>query len=454
MSKADDDMDMIKSFVQEKTKRRKWHTVLALLACVVAFCTTYTLILPAITMTADTFCGVEEHTHDDACWELTLICDQGGAEASVEATDAHVHTEACYEVQQVLSCSTEESAGHAHGAECYALRSALSCGQDESEEHKHMAECYTETEILVCGTEEAEGHVHTDECYTEQSVLICTETAEPVDETPVHEHTDACYEKVLICEEEEHTHSLPCYSDPDADIEGAASWVQSGLTGVWADDVVTVAGRQVGYTESTKNYIVTEDGQVKGITRYGQWYGDPYGDWCAMFVSFCLNYAGVPQSAIPYASGCAYWVSQLQSAGLYKRAAECVPQPGSLVFFDTDGDGLADHVGIVTAVSEDGSCISTIEGNVGDAVAVCSHAAASGSTMGYCILPGNQSSVSQDAETPTALPTEDITADNETLPDDSIDTSSEILPDDAADTSNEAPQDDTIDTSKIGRAHV
>jgi hypothetical protein len=32
---------------------------------------------------------------------------------------------------------------------------------------------------------------------------------------------------------------------------------------------------------------------MKGITRYGQWYGDAYGDWCAMFVSFCMNNAGI-----------------------------------------------------------------------------------------------------------------------------------------------------------------
>lgn len=34
-------------------------------------------------------------------------------------------------------------------------------------------------------------------------------------------------------------------------------------------------------------------------SRYGQSYGNPYGEWDVMFLSYCLKYAGIPQSAIP-----------------------------------------------------------------------------------------------------------------------------------------------------------
>ena len=38
------------------------------------------------------------------------------------------------------------------------------------------------------------------------------------------------------------------------------------------------------------DYIVKEDGKTTdGYTRYGDWYGVPYGDWCAMFASFCIH---------------------------------------------------------------------------------------------------------------------------------------------------------------------
>ena len=217
-----------KKYIKEQLRKKHWKRIVTALACVVVFWTTYALILPAVTLTGDTFCGLEEHTHSDECYEKTLVCSAG------ETAPSHTHTDACFET-----------------------RSVLSCGLEESEEHVHEETCYTEESVLICGMEE---------------------TAETV-----HEHTDECYAQTLICEREEHEHSLACYSDPNADVESADSWVRYGLTGVWSDDVVSVAQSQLGYEESAKNYLVTEDGTMKGITRYGQWYGDPYGDWNAMF---------------------------------------------------------------------------------------------------------------------------------------------------------------------------
>jgi hypothetical protein len=49
-------------------------------------------------------------------------------------------------------------------------------------------------------------------------------------------------------------------------------------TGIYAEDLLAVAQSQLGYTESTKNYMVDESGTAKGYTRYGEWYGSPYGD--------------------------------------------------------------------------------------------------------------------------------------------------------------------------------
>ena len=40
---------------------------LTVLACIVVFCTTYALVLPALTLTGGTFCGKEEHCHSDEC---------------------------------------------------------------------------------------------------------------------------------------------------------------------------------------------------------------------------------------------------------------------------------------------------------------------------------------------------------------------------------------------------
>ena len=60
-------------------------------------------------------------------------------------------------------------------------------------------------------------------------------------------------------------------------------------TGDQRKDIVGVALTQVGYTESVRNFEVDDTGIRHGYTRYGDWYGVPYSDWSATFVSFCLH---------------------------------------------------------------------------------------------------------------------------------------------------------------------
>ena len=96
--------------------------------------------------------------------------------------------------------------------------------------------------------------------------------------------------------------------DEDADVEGYGTWsalfASMPFTGNWADDLVAIAVSQIGYHESYANYAVSESGQKNGYTRYGDWYGFPYGDWCAMFISFCMHYAGtVACNPGPHLSG-------------------------------------------------------------------------------------------------------------------------------------------------------
>ena len=145
------------------------------------------------------------------------------------------------------------------------------------EAHEHTEQCYETADAYVCGLTEGEGaHTHSAACYAPEQT-----------ENRAHVHSEACYEKTLICEQAEHAHTLACYSNPEEDAESSAAWERSVAaaerTGIWAEDVLRIAESQLGYQESTHNYIITEDGELKGITRYGQWYGDAYGDWCAMF---------------------------------------------------------------------------------------------------------------------------------------------------------------------------
>ena len=335
-----------KELNHKRAKRRTWHKVLAAAACVVVFCTTYALILPAITLEQTAYCGYEEHTHGEACYTRTLICGQE------EDAQPHQHTDACYQTEDVLICPLPEG-GHVHDETCYDEQGELTCQQEEG--HIHTAECYQAQPALVCGMEET---------------------------SAAHVHTDVCYEELLTCELPEHQHTLSCYSDPEADIETADIWERSvsavERSDTWAEDVIAIAQSQLGCRESEKNYIVTETGTQKGITRYGQWYGDAYGDWCAMFVSFCLNYGGVPEEAVPHESSCPRWQTALTEQKLFRDAAQQTPQAGDIVFFDLDADGEADHVGLVESLEdatrlvgeeeEAYQILHTIEGNNGDSV--------------------------------------------------------------------------------------
>ncbi|MBQ4267708.1 MAG: VWA domain-containing protein [Clostridia bacterium] len=186
-------------------------------------------------------------------------------------------------------------------------------------------------------------HTHNSSCY--EYTLICT------DESEEHEHTADCMEQTFICEKDEHVHTSACYSNPEADKETAADWEssfeKSELTASAKNNILYIASTQVGYTESTLNYETDESGVQHGYSRYGEWYGNSYGDWSAMFVSFCLNYADVEDSDLLQNSGAEAMRLQWTEEGLFEEAAFHTPEKGELVFLDTDADLSADAVGIV-----------------------------------------------------------------------------------------------------------
>ena len=173
--------------------------------------------------------------------------------------------------------------------------------------------------------------------------------------------TDACGDRV------EADQAVPCaVHTTETSRDWEATFASVHLSGRWPDDLLAIARTQLGYGESPTDFIVDENGQQKGYTRYGRWYGSEYADWCAMYVSFCLHYAGVPQSAFPQEAGCGSWVNALRSRGLYHAPGEYTPKSGDLIFFDWQQNGQPDHVGIVEKA--DGSSLTVIEGNSDNSV--------------------------------------------------------------------------------------
>ena len=159
-------------------------------------------------------------------------------------------------------------------------------------------------------------------------------------DTPVHHHTDACYEEVLVCGLPEHHHTVNCLSDPLADVEDEETWSAKTnvvLTGAWADDLTAVAKSQLGYQQSERNFQLDDEDQttVRHYTRYGAWYGNAYGAWDVMFLSYCLNYANVPQTTVPQRAGVQALRSDLRGSEWLKAAAEVELVPGDIVFYNS-----------------------------------------------------------------------------------------------------------------------
>ena len=235
-------------FAQQNKRRSIWRRLVRAMACVVVFCTTYALILPAITMERDA-CVLEEHTHSDSCYRKLTSREQRSLLCSYEILMIHTHTEqcldgegnricgmadfvlhehdeSCFRENGTLVCLLPEIREHLHSGECYEIpqveghthsdecysvqRGALLCQLEEYEGHAHIAECMIPGE-LICQQAESEGHVHGDDCAQGESPCELPETEGHVhgeecyallpdcgqEESPGHFHEDDCYEQIL-----------------------------------------------------------------------------------------------------------------------------------------------------------------------------------------------------------------------------------------------------------------
>lgn len=215
----------LKKFIAEYSKYSHWHKAAVCMAAVVAVLTVSALILPAITMGRDAYCGIEEHKHTAECYEKQLVCEKAENETENKTEseaakmvlscplELHQHKEGCHNSNGEIICGYADYVVHQHSENCYDENGTLVCTLPEIKEHTHDASCYTEEKKLVCTIEETAGHAHTEDCYTmvETGNINCI-----APEEEGHVHTEECFEKVktLTCGQEEvpaHTHTDACY---------------------------------------------------------------------------------------------------------------------------------------------------------------------------------------------------------------------------------------------------
>nr|WP_243237822.1 lysozyme family protein [Ruminococcus intestinalis] len=139
------------------------------------------------------------------------------------------------------------------------------------------------------------------------------------------------------------------------------------------------AGSNQGIVEVALTQIGNEGGQP-----YWSWYGfDSRVEWCACFVSWCADQCGyIDSGLIPKFAGCIDGANWFKSNNRWNdRNYE--PKAGDIIFFDWEGDGTTDHVGIVEKC-ENGT-VYTVEGNSGDACRQRQYTVGSRNIYGYGI---------------------------------------------------------------------
>lgn len=154
-----------------------------------------------------------------------------------------------------------------------------------------------------------------------------------------------------------------------------------GLTMEDLSGVQWVNGTRVG-NQAIIDLALSQVGQVGG-QPYWSWYGfSSRVEWCACFVSWCMNQVG--HSEVRYAS-CQYGgVPYFQGAGRWANGGYTDLVAGDVIFFDWDGDGKANHTGLV--IGTDGSYVYTVEGNSGDTCKTKKYAINSSVILGYGLM--------------------------------------------------------------------
>ena len=157
----------------------------------------------------------------------------------------------------------------------------------------------------------------------------------------------------------------------------------------FAEKVVAVAKSQQGYRESKENFIIRDDDSVQGWSFYGGWYGAPYEEWCAMFVSYCLVKSGIGEDIMPHSGNCNRWKGELGTRYIDDEDTY-FPEPGDIIFFHHDrvskDPNYPNHIGIVTQYDAETDTVYTVEGNSGKSVRARQYAHDSSVIVGYASM--------------------------------------------------------------------
>ncbi len=168
-------LEKIRKILRSRRTRQLLTRAVSGVAAIVVFITTYALVLPAITMEQDAFCGIPEHQHTDACYEERLVCE-------IPESEGHHHDVSCYE--KFLVCGKEV---HTHSTECYKQDSSAVVSSGNGAAASTALGAFAEPDVYETG---GSGY-DTETVVTDSAAASQSLPEEPVQEDTVSEQAAA-----------------------------------------------------------------------------------------------------------------------------------------------------------------------------------------------------------------------------------------------------------------------
>lgn len=133
-------------------------------------------------------------------------------------------------------------------------------------------------------------------------------------------------------------------------------------------DVIEIGLRYVGIGETGRKQLIEYYNEncfplVAPERRYRMSLND---DWCAMFVSVVMHKAGIRDNSFPFEVSCFYMLDRFEKAGQVVKGGLSQAVTGDVVFYDWNGDGVPQHVGLF--VSQQNGQALILEGNKNNTV--------------------------------------------------------------------------------------
>lgn len=169
------------------------------------------------------------------------------------------------------------------------------------------------------------------------------------------------------------------------------------------DSIIEVAKKYIGTTEGSAKHkeIIDLYNQARYSDGYHMTMNDP---WCCAFVVAMFQVCGMAD-IIPGYAYCDGMIQIFKQWGRWKDRIGYTPKKGDIVFYDWNGDGSSDHVGIVSDNSF--GQLTVIEGNKSDAVGHRKIGTSSTQIMGYGV-PNYDASVGEPSGSTSTNPVYDI----------------------------------------------